>query len=286
MKKYIQKLLRENLLGEEIISGKFYHGSGFPKLEWGLAPEDYNRALHGYGVYVSTSMEEAMGYAVESRESGYVFSMNINNLNVVDFYKEDVSDDIKNKLTSMPDFYDGFKIKFNFDDFEFDDLDYQLGNILYTWDYYDEKYANSANKPVGWFLLKFVDREVVYEKYGLKPEDILPLMKQFSNDVSMKDEIIDDEMDFGFTKDNLFDNYHNIYFYMAKKLGSFRESSKLFANLGIVGFKTEGVGIEGVYLDDNDYIVNIINPSHLTDVKRKKVTKEQFSKLYDDADDY
>jgi len=281
MKNYIKKLLRENLLDEEVISGRYYHGSPYPKITWGEAPEDYGRALHGYGIYVTTSKEEAMGYAVDRSDSGYVFSMSLNNLNVVDFYDDDVSDDIREKLSNMPDFYDGFKIKFDFNAFKFKDMFYRLGNIDYSWDWYDEEYAKIANKPEGYFLIKIVDGKLVFEKYGLKEEDILPLMKMFANDIGIAKKIYDKDMNFEFTRDNLFDNYHNIYFYMAKKLNSFKESSKLFASLGIDGFKTEGVGIEGVYLNNDDYIVNIINPSHLKNIRSKKVTREQFDKLYD-----
>lgn len=277
MKGLIKKLLIEGLLDEEVISGKYYHGSSYPKIEWGLAPEDYHKALFGYGIYVTTSNEEAMAYAVDNSEFGYVFSMSLNNLNVVNFYDEPVSDEIRELLESEPNFYSLFEDRFDPNKFNFDDMEYSLGdNIYYDWDEYDD----DSDKIPGYFLAKWVDGKLVDEIDGLSKEDVLNKLISLK-DVGYFKELGDGDIDADIKKETLFNNYGNIYFYMAKKLNSFKESSKLFAKLGIDGFKTKGVGIDGVYLGQDDYIVNIINPSKLKNIKAKKVTKEQFKKIYD-----
>lgn len=278
MKEVIKKLLREGLIDEEIISGKYYHGSPYPKLEWGLAPEDYNRALFGYGIYITTNQQEAISYALENREKAYLFSMNLTGLNVVNFHGENVSDDIKNKLEKIPNFYSLFYAKFEPNLFDFEKLEYSLGDdIYYDWDFYDNESGDINDKPEGYFLMKWVNGKVVDEIYGLKPEEILTILNK-SNDVGKFNSLYYEDANIEIERNKLFDEYNYLYFYLTKLLKSSKETSKLLASMGIDGFKTKGVGADNVQITKDDYIVNIINPSKLTNVKTKIVTQKDIER--------
>ncbi len=285
MKEYIKTLLRENLLDEEVISGRYYHGSVYPKITWGEAPEAYDRSLHGYGIYVTTSKEEAMMYAASEYHNteGYLFSMNLSNLNVVDFKNEKVSSDVETKLKSDPNFYSEFYVKFDENEFNVKQLIYNLGdNITYDWDYISEEVADGV-RP-GYNFIKYLDGKNVDEVYGLSEDDILPKIKSY-NDVGELEKVVVGELGSGFDweldKVSIFKNYYNLYFYIEKKLKSLKSASKFFVGLGIDGFKAEGYGVDGIYLDSSDYIVCILNPSKLKDVKGKKVTPNDIKKIKD-----
>lgn len=278
MKSIIKKLLREGLIDEEIISGKYYHGSSYPKLEWGLAPEDYNRALFGYGIYITTNKQEAISYALENREKAYLFSMNLSGLNVVNFYDDTVSIEIKNKLEKIPSFYSLFYVKFDPNSFDFEKMDYSLGDdIYYDWDFYDKNSANNNNKPEGYFLTKWVNDKIADEVYGLKPEEILTILSK-SNDVGKFNSLYYEDSNIEIERNELFNGYNNLYFYLTKLLKSSKEASKLLASMGVDGFKTKGVGVDNVEIGEDDYIVNIINPSKLTNVKTKIVTQKDIER--------
>jgi hypothetical protein len=274
MKQLIKFLLRENLLDEEVVGGQYYHGSSYPKLEWGLAPEDYNRGLFGYGIYLTTNKQEAISYALDSSEKGYLFSLKLNGLNVVDFNNEPVSENIKIKLEKTPNFYSLFYVKFDPNLFNFEDMYYNLGdNIYYDWDYYDTKSAKYNNKPEGYFLAKWVDNKIVDEFYGLKPEDVITTISKL-NDVGEFSNLYYEDENIEIKKNELFEEYDNLYFYLTKLLKSSKEASKLFSNMGIDGFKAKGVGVDKVAFEESDYIVNIINPNKLNDIKSKIVTSK------------
>jgi hypothetical protein len=271
MKSYIKQLLREALLDEEVVNGKYYHGSQFPKIEWGLADEDYNKALFGYGIYVTTNSDEAMDYALEGKDTGYLHSMSIKGLNIVEFDDESVSNEIKTKLESIPNFYDLFKVGFNYEDYNFEDYVYHIGDIIYEWDFFDEESAKFNEIPQGYSVSKFVDDELVDEVYGLNEDEIPQTIINF-NDFYYINELDYLDADIILHKDTLFNDYRYIYFYVCKKLNSFKEGSKLFANLGIDGFKAKGFSTDWFELSSSDYIVNIINPSKLKNIRTKVVT--------------
>ena len=153
---------------------------------------------------------------------------------------------------------------------------------LPDWDYFDEN--NIDDYPVGYNLSRWVNNKITDDFYGLTKEQLLEKIRSF-NDVWLVDKIEVGEVDTSFAweleKDNIFDSYYNLYFYMEKKLKSLKAASKFLVELGIDGFKAEGYGVEGVYLDSSDYIVCIINASKLKDVKGRKVTVKDIQKVKD-----
>lgn len=85
-----------------------------------------------------------------------------------------------------------------------------------------------------------------------------------------------------YTKENIFDNYNSLYFYIVLALGSLKKASLFFANeLGIDGFINKGVGIEDVYLNSNDYILTLLNPNLIENVKTREVF-EKHRQINDD----
>jgi hypothetical protein len=78
-----------------------------------------------------------------------------------------------------------------------------------------------------------------------------------------------------FTKQNIFESYHNLYFYLDIYLKSLKKTSQFFASeLGIDGFITKGVGVEDIELDPDDYILTLFNPNIITKVDTKEVTEK------------
>ena len=67
MKGYIKRLLREGLLSEEYNSKntRFYHGSPYPNLVWGMSPDEVGWATEGYGLYLTPDIDQAKGYAIK-----------------------------------------------------------------------------------------------------------------------------------------------------------------------------------------------------------------------------
>jgi hypothetical protein len=280
MKSYIKKLLREGLLGEEIVSGKYYHGSAYPKIIWGLAPEEYDKSLYGYGIYVTTSKGEGIAYATdEGGRDGYLFSMKLSNLNIVEFDDEVVSSEIKDRLELNQNFYNGFNVKFNDDEFDISSGNYDLGsNISYEWYFVDDDESKEYNIKKGYYFERHVDNDLVNEEFFLTADELLDNIKSY-NDVGVAEyvEISDIEI----YRDEIFNNYRNLYFYISTKLNSIKAASKFIATLGIDGFRSKSVGVDGIHLNPDDYIVCIINPSKINDVDGKKVTSNHFKKLID-----
>ena len=85
-----------------------------------------------------------------------------------------------------------------------------------------------------------------------------------------------------YTKENIFDNYNLLYFYVVLVLGSLKKASLFFANeLGIDGFINKSVGIEDVYLNSDDYILTLLNPNLIENVKTREVY-EKHRQINDD----
>lgn len=78
-----------------------------------------------------------------------------------------------------------------------------------------------------------------------------------------------------FTKQNIFESYNNLYFYLALFLKSLKKTSQYFASeLGVDGFITKGVGIDDVDLDVGDYILTLLNPNIIAKVNTTEVTEK------------
>ena len=264
--------LYEQVLTEEVVSGTFYHGGLYPKIKWGASPEDYDRSLFGYGIYVTTSKEEAIYYAVGDRDNeyGYVFSMKLTNLNVVNFNNEPVSDEIIKKLESDNNFYDAFEVKFDDSKFNFDEYGYELGdNILYDWDNESVEGTYTISKLVkNGKYWKGVSTEA-----GFKKDEILAKIKSYNDVGELSHVKIYDEV---IRKDEIFNSYNKLYFYISAKLNSLKEGAKFMVTLGIDGFKTKGVRVDGVFFKESDYIINILNPDKITNVKAEKVREKDY----------
>lgn len=87
-----------------------------------------------------------------------------------------------------------------------------------------------------------------------------------------------------FTKQNIFESYDNLYFYLALFLKSLKKTSEFFGSeLGVDGFITKSVGVDDVELDSNDYILTLLNPNIISKVNTKEVTeKDKQIYSYDD----
>jgi hypothetical protein len=78
-----------------------------------------------------------------------------------------------------------------------------------------------------------------------------------------------------FTKQNIFESYDNLYFYLALFLKSLKKTSQFFAlELGIDGFITKSVGVDDVELDSDDYILTLLNANIIRKVNTKEVTEK------------
>jgi hypothetical protein len=200
--------------------------------------------------------------------------MNINALNIVEFDDEPVSDEIKQRLESTPNFYSLFEVKFDPNEYDYEDFGYRFGkHISYDWDFFDEESAKNSNLPQGYTVAKYVDGKIVDEVHGISKDEILQRIINY-NDSYYVNNLGYKEADIVLSKDNLFDKYRYVYFYMSKKLNSFKEASKLFASMGIDGFKAKGFSGDWFELSPNDYIVCIMNPSKLKNIRTKKVTTQ------------
>jgi hypothetical protein len=174
----------------------------------------------------------------------------------------------------------------NFEDVELDDTYFKYANVSYEWDYN----YNDANEKE-WFLIKYEDNDEVFYKEKLRTDDLLNIMKNdILNDLKTKTyeeesiELGHDNYDyFDVTEEELFDSYKNIYFYLAKLLGSLKQTSIMFKNMGIDGFKGKSFGYsydDGQDGDFNtgDYIVCVINMEKLKYVKPSIVTSKDFKR--------
>jgi hypothetical protein len=79
----------------------------------------------------------------------------------------------------------------------------------------------------------------------------------------------------GYTKENIFQDYNHLYFYLVLFFGSLKKTSLFFANeLGVDGFITQGVGIDDVDLNAGDYILTLLNPNLIQKIKTTEVTEK------------
>jgi hypothetical protein len=78
-----------------------------------------------------------------------------------------------------------------------------------------------------------------------------------------------------YTKENIFQDYNHLYFYLVLFFGSLKKTSLFFANeLGVDGFITQGVGIDDVDLNAGDYILTLLNPNLIQKIKTTEVTEK------------
>ncbi len=78
-----------------------------------------------------------------------------------------------------------------------------------------------------------------------------------------------------FTKQNIFESYHNLYFYLVIYLKSLKNTSQFFASeLGIDGFITKSVGVDDVDLNSDDYILTLLNPNMISKINTTEVTEK------------
>lgn len=267
----------KRVLTEETINEPLYHGSRHPKLAWGTAKEDYGRNLFGYGIYLTTNIYEAIEYGLKEGkiDEGYLHIIHLSNVNIIDL-DEVVSNDIKQTLLKDKHFFDLFKVDFNQETFDFEEYYYQIGDITYEWDYFNENGGEQLK------LFKYNGNNEIFEKPVRDVNDIINIIKQ-DNEVGYK-KTIDFEDVYGyfdhnfpsleFSRDNVFKSYYYLYYYLVLKEKSMKKASNIFVSLGIDGIKTKGVGVEDVHLDPDDYIICILDPSVLTNVKTKKITKK------------
>jgi hypothetical protein len=273
---YIEKLLEtaihEYLNEQQEVENKinynvFYHGSKYPKLKFMTNDNNIGKQLFGYGFYVSLNREESLFYySLSDNTDGYLYTITTDNLNFVDWYKP-VSNEIISKVKKIPNFMNLFYYKPNFNDLNFNDYEYNIGDVNYDWDEVTEplpQWVIDNNGKAGYFLT--VEKGGLYKTYyGLTKNEILNFIKN-ANVLGVKElKIPNPNLDnIIITKDNLFDSFGNLYWYLFLKLNSTKKTSEFFKDMGVDAF----------YINDEN--INIINVGKIKSYKKEEIYYKSF----------
>lgn len=268
LKKIIKETIRQ-YFNESINNNIFYHGSKYPELKYITIDNDLGRQLFGYGFYVSPDEEESTQYySLEGNTDGYLYKIITDKLNFVN-WKEPVDNRIISKVKKIPNFMDLFYYKPNFRDLKFDDYEYEIGETTYYWDLLTDplpKWAIDDNGKVGYFLTIEKNGDIDETHYGLKKSDILDFIR--NNEIMGVKELTvnNPNIDIIIRKDELFDSFENLYWYLFLKLKSTKKASNFFKDMGI----------DAIYGDDKN--INIINLDKIKSYKKKKINYKTYRK--------
>lgn len=261
----VRHLLNENKLNNSI----FYHGSKYPKISFEVADNVFGRQLFGYGFYVSsTKQEPIMYYALDGNTDGYLYTIEIENPNMVKWDDKVAKNLIGQILQKIPNFMSNFIGKSDLKDFSFENHEYIAGDKYFTWDLLEEplpQWAIDEGAKVGYFLeIGDVDSDDnhTYSSgkyiYGLSKEQVIDIIKK--NAITYNEfKINDPNIDVVVTKNNVFNSYENLYWYLSILFKSNRKASKFLAALGI----------DVIYGNKDN--INIINPAKILILNRDKI---------------
>lgn len=233
----------------------FFHGSKYPTLSFKYKDNNFGKQLFGYGFYVTPNRENAVDYySLDGNTDGYLYTIKTHNLNIVDWHKP-VDKKIITQIKKIPNIFNLFYFKLDFNDLNFDDYQYDTALFNFEWDYLDTPlptWAVKENGKKGWFLEIYQEPNFRKIYYGLTKKQIINLIKN-SGALGLKKSlsINDPHINVAITKDNLFDSFENLYWYITLKFKSTKKTSKFFANLNIDAIYSD------YYHEENLNIINI-----------------------------
>ena len=280
MKNFIKKLLRESLFNEDYDPSKsrFYHGSPYPKLVWGAAPdEEIGWASEGYGIYITPDIEQAMAFSIKEGRDGYLFTLDMpSNMNIINF-DGPIPESILTKVKDRPNFYKFFEvdiIPLVVDAIKNNEQDVFVGDdFQYHWD----KFSSSGELPrwaieggieAGKYYIYDDNFDKIVAKNLDSEKEILNYFKSLDTKVLNKEDelylgdISNYDSEWGeITYDGITSNFNELYFYMVAHFNSLKKATLFFARLGI----------DGVYSTkwNETYIMNIFNANKLNIINKK-----------------
>lgn len=277
MKGYIKRLLREGLLSEEYNSKntRFYHGSPYPNLVWGMSPDEDGWATEGYGLYLTPDIDQAKGYAIKEGRDGYLYTLEMpSEMNIIDFHGP-IPDYVKEKIKKIPNFYKFFEVNL-LDTFDFNSNYIGENKISYSWDTFGNdlpKWAiEDGHKPNTYFIFdENTQKEVAKNLNG--EEDVLNFFKSI-NMIDYKEYINLDDIapkvnDYNggeslYLKD-VKTKFDALYFYVAAHFNSLKKTTIFFIKLGIDGVYTTKWG------NRYGYFINIFKGNKLNVINKQLI---------------
>lgn len=285
MRNRIEQLLKEGLneLQTHHRGHEYYHGSIHPKIQWSAADENLGWATEGYGLYLTPDKDQAMGYAFKNRTDGFLHTLNLNDLNMLDFNSDAVPDDIIKKAKSIPEFFNLFYVTPTFEYLDINDLEHEVGDVSWSWDLLTEplpKWAIEDGGRVGWFLVKHIDGKGYGNAiYGLSKEEVLPTIKKDNSKIFISELDFDelyrqpdaDGMQGTIIRyDEIFNKVETLYWYLTLKYQSLKKASLFFKKAGLDAFMVTSWGH-----GHDEHFINLINPSKIIDIKSQKVSFDE-----------
>jgi len=271
---------------------RYYHGSPYPNLVWGAAPDEAGWATEGYGIYLTPDIEQAKGYAVKEERDGYLYTLEIpSGMNIIDFHGP-IPDYVKSKVEKIPDFYKFFKTTL-LDNFNFDEGYIEFEDMVYSWDGFGDDLPQWAiedgHKPNTYFILdEKTQKEVAKNLKG--EEDILKFFKNI-NKIGYKEYIylsdINPNVDDYFSStgdkyggdfqrlylEDLKTDFDALYFYIAAHLNSLKKATMFFVKLGIDGVYTTK------WSRQSSYFINIFKANKLNVINKQLIKYDKKYKM-------
>jgi hypothetical protein len=246
----------------------WYHGSTRNEIDFEKMSENIDYNMLGFGLYLTSSIEEAKQYVFDKSNEGYVFKINISeNSNILD-YNSPIPDDIKNTILEDSSFYDSFIDTVIEPDFE--DYQYISDEVQLSWDSNDD----------GYFIYDEIKDDFLFQ--NLKKEEVIPLVKkEITNSNITKSHIEIDKLLFytpedGGTeylkKDMVFNTMYHLLQYLNIKFDSSRKISEYLVQFGIDGITTNqtttDIGYEYDALTLVCYNKDIYTIEKITDISK------------------
>jgi len=256
-----------------------FHGSKKSELVFNDRNENIMYNMMGFGYYLTNKKEEAIYYAKDNNTDGYLYTIKLLSFNGLN-YNKPIPNDIKISMSNDNGFYNLFKSKFNENNFNFENYSYVDGNFNIGWDYIDEdKPSWGKDMAVGFYIIDENKNTIIDS--GLEKNDIINFIKKQYNENNViidKIELNNNQeydafynattkVDF-LTKENLFDNMHNLQIYLYLKFKSLKLVSKY-----LVGFNIDGI-INDIDTNDenfNSIVTVVFNPSKMEIISKDKI---------------
>lgn len=254
--------LFEQYIGTEL----WYHGSRREELDFNKRSDNVDYNMLGFGLYLTSSKEEAKHYVLGKTKNGYVHTISISeNANLLD-YISPIPEDIKNKMLTDSNFYEGFTedVEIDFEDYEF------IGDgITLSWDYKDS----------GYFIYDELKDDYIVQ--DIKEEDVIPTVKKIigSDKMESLSEIEIDKLLFYtpsdggtdyLTKEMVFDSVYHLLQYLFIRFESTKKVSEYMVSYGIDGV-TSNQDTTDIGKEDSASTLVCYNPNIYTIEKTTKI---------------
>lgn len=275
IKKIVKTLVEQTTQDKNV----FYHGSKYPKITHDVSKDNnFGRQLYGYGFYVSKNKEESIKYyALEDNTDGFLYTIYTESLNYVNWY-DSVPQSLIDKIKDFPNFYKFFYETIDFSELNFDGINLDSNmyivkhngvKIIFDWDYVTDpipEWLEKKGGSAGYFVTVFINNKVVKQVSGLKKENlldaILSMKKLEIKNVERKSPLTINNVNLDnikITKENLFSDFYNLYWYLFLHFDSTKRTSEFLATLGV----------DAIY--GNESNINIINVKKIVDYKKQRV---------------